>query len=218
MSKINSINNKSSQLTIDPGASGDSFVQFDINTMGKFRIGVDDTDDSFRVSIGSALGTSDTLVVQSTGEVLMPLQSAFMAYLGTQDANVTGDGTDYQIGSGNALTEVFDQNSDFNTNGTFTAPKTAKYLLGCTAQLSGITSSHTNYTLTIYTSSLSYQGNNLNSYAASTGGIFGSSMCIVTSMTAADTAVFKVRALNGTKVCELDSANNVTVVYGYLIT
>ena len=42
MAKINAINNQSAELTIDPGASGDSFIQFDINTTGEFRVGVDD--------------------------------------------------------------------------------------------------------------------------------------------------------------------------------
>lgn len=42
MATKNSIGNKSQDLTLDPGASGDSFVQFDINGTGKFRVGVDD--------------------------------------------------------------------------------------------------------------------------------------------------------------------------------
>ena len=45
MATKNSLNNKSQELTIDPGASGDSFLQFNINTTGEFRIGVDDTDE-----------------------------------------------------------------------------------------------------------------------------------------------------------------------------
>ena len=63
MAKINSINNKSSELTIDPGSSGDSFIQLDINSTSKFIIGVDDDDsDKFKISAGGALGTGDSLV------------------------------------------------------------------------------------------------------------------------------------------------------------
>jgi len=139
MATTNAIDNKSSELTIDPGASGDSFVQFDINTTGEFRMGVDDTDDSFRISQGSALGTSDTFVMTADGERTMPLQPAFYANLGTDDANVTGDGTTYTVGSGNALTEVYDQSSDFNTNGTFTASVTGRYYLMVSIQIQSIT-------------------------------------------------------------------------------
>jgi len=83
MAKVNSIDNQSESLTIDPGASGDSFVQFDINATGEFRIGVDDTDDSFRVSQGSALGTNDTFIMTDAGEKTTPLQPAFLAYVGS---------------------------------------------------------------------------------------------------------------------------------------
>jgi len=217
MAKINSINNSANALTIDPGASGDSFTQFDINGTGEFRIGVDDDDsDKFKISQGNALGSNDCIVVESTGEVTMPLQSAFMAYLGTQDSNVTGDNTIFYLGSGNALTKLFDQNNDFVTTGTFTAPKTAKYTLGMNVQVSGLISSHTNYVCAIVTTGNTFTGNNLNPYAASTGGVYGSSMCVTVDMTAADTATFYVRVLSGTKVCEVDSANNVTNVYGFL--
>ncbi|MDC7243658.1 MAG: hypothetical protein PQJ44_06955 [Sphaerochaetaceae bacterium] len=94
--------------TIDPGASGDSFVQFDINTTGEFRVGVDDDGDAFKISQGSALGTNDTFIMSAAGERTMALQPAFLAYLGTTDSNVTGDATVFTLGSGNALTEVFD--------------------------------------------------------------------------------------------------------------
>ena len=71
-------------VIVDPGASGDSFIQFNINTTAEFRIGVDDDDgDSFKISQGSALGTNDTFVVTSSGEITIPLQPSFQAYLGT---------------------------------------------------------------------------------------------------------------------------------------
>jgi hypothetical protein len=142
MAKINAINNESAELTIDPGASGDSFVQFDINGTGEFRIGVDDTDDSFRISQGSALGTNDTFIMTDAGERTMPLQPAFLGFLSSLDSNITGDGTAFTIGSGSSMTEVFDQNSDFNTNGTFTAPVTGRYHFTCSIQVQGTNTSH----------------------------------------------------------------------------
>lgn len=135
----NAINNSASDLTIDPGASGDSFVQFDINTTGEFRIGVDDTDDSFRMSQGSALGTNDTFIMTAAGERTMPLQPAFSALIATSDLNRTGAGTFYTVGTNTAWTEIFDQNSDFNTNGTFTAPITGRYYLTASITVTGCT-------------------------------------------------------------------------------
>lgn len=124
----NSINNSASQLTIDPGASGDSFTQYDINGTGEFRIGVDDdASDAFKISQGSALGTNDTFIMTPGGQRTLPLQSAFLATLQSNDNNVSGTGTVYKIGTNVAWTETFDINSDFNTNGTFTAPVAGIY-------------------------------------------------------------------------------------------
>lgn len=88
-------------------------------------------------TLASATGTM--IAAADTGEVTMPLQPAFFAYLPTSDADKTGASTLWTLGSATALTEVYDQNADFNVNGTFTAPVTGKYhfdgsvyLYGCT--------------------------------------------------------------------------------------
>ena len=126
MAKQNSLTNSSGSLTLDPGSSGDSFLQFDINTTGEFRIGVDDTaSDAFKISQGSSIGTNDTFIMTAAGERTLPLQPAFLAYTGTLN-NKTGDGTVYQIAFS---AEVFDVGSDFATGASaaFTAPVTARY-------------------------------------------------------------------------------------------
>lgn len=74
-------------------------------------------------------------------------QPSFLAYLGTTDSNVTGNGAAYVLGSGNALTEVFDPGGDFAVGGsgtaTFTAPVTGKYLLTYKIALTGFTAATT---------------------------------------------------------------------------
>ena len=72
------------------------------------------------------------------GITLSSEQPAFSAYLATTKTNKTGTGTTYTLGA-DALTEVFDQNGDFNTNGTFTAPFTGKYDLSAGAIVTGCT-------------------------------------------------------------------------------
>lgn len=111
--------------TIDPGASGDSYVQFDINSTGEFRIGVDDdAADAFKISQGSALGTNDTFVMTSAGERTMPLQPAFLATRANQ-SDVTGNGA---VATIICPTVRYDQGSDYNnTTGVFTAPVTGRY-------------------------------------------------------------------------------------------
>ena len=203
MGKINAINNKSAELTIDPGASGDSFLQFDINGTGEFRIGVDDDDsDKFKISQGSALGTNDTFIMTAAGERTMPLQSAFLAYNTIGDANVTGDGTVFTLGSANALSEVFDQNSDFNTNGTFTAPVTGKYRLCSSVQLGGIAAGHDGE-FRIATSNGTYLiGKNDCDVVGTTVEYTGSTFL---DMDASDTATVEIDVSGGAKTVDVDT-------------
>lgn len=221
MAQKNSINNKSTELTLDPGASGDSFVQFDINTTGEFRIGVDDTDDSFRISQGSALGTSDTFVMTAAGENTRPLTPAFLAYLGSTVTSVTGDGTVYTMAID---TEVFDQGADYNTGTfTFTAPVTGRYMLIVGADFLADTADGggDGYLTTIVTSNRSYLSQHLPSRALVTN-FFGPSnilsypMGALTDMDAADTATVTIASAGGTKDDDVGGGNVNTFFAGYL--
>jgi len=220
MARKNSIDNFTQDLTVDPGASGDSFIQFDINGTGEFRIGVDDTDDSFRISQGSALGTNDTFVMTDAGERTMPLQPAFLAFQASQAANVTGAGANYLFGTSVALTEVFDQNADFNTNGTFTAPITGRYALYMWITLSDLTASANDMNLqfittdTTYTSLALSPGNTRN-----TSGIYGAGFSIFADMDAADTCTYRIFvAGEAGNIVDVDgSADAESAVGGYLV-
>jgi len=120
------------------GTADDPFHNFQVTGGSQYSVGIDNSDsDAYVISAGVAPGSTNVMRIASTGEINFPLQSAFAAYLGTTDTNVTGDSTNFRIGSGNALTEIFDQNSDFNTNGTFTAPLTGRYFLAGTIYLNG---------------------------------------------------------------------------------
>ena len=191
MARQNCINRATGSLTVDPGAAGDSFVQFAINTTDEFRIGVDDTDDSFRISQGNALGANDTFVMSAAGECTMPLQVAFAAYLATTDANVTGNGTSFTLGTGNALTEIFDQNGDFNTNGTFTAPVTGRYALSASFLIQQAAAA-TGGGVSFLTSNRGWSVWQLDPTNCNVGGELGCNATIFADMDAADTAVTRV--------------------------
>ena len=91
-----------------------------------FALGMDDSDnDSLKLVHGAAptpSAGSTIMEVTTTGETTFPLQPAFLGILESADVNVTGNGTVYTLGTNVAFTEIYDQNGDFNTNGTFTAP------------------------------------------------------------------------------------------------
>jgi len=126
MATNNSTNNKTSELTIDPGASGDSFIQFSFATQ-EFRIGVDDSaSDSFKISQGSSLGTNDEYIITPLGEITAPeTPCSLRNNTNTSLNNVTGSGIVYTVVFNE---EVYDQNNNTTTT-TFTAPVTGKYLI-----------------------------------------------------------------------------------------
>ena len=128
------------------------------------------------------------IAVGSSNEVTQPLQPAFLAYLATTDSNVTGNGGTYTLGSGNALTEVTDQGSNFNTNGTFTAPVTGVYMLTlCSAIINN--SSATSLVLSIITSNRTYQSDN---DFSSVSGSIADDLATFADMDSGDTATYTI--------------------------
>jgi hypothetical protein len=187
MAKINAINNKTGSLTIDPGASGDSYTQYSINGTGEFRVGVDDdASDAYKISQGSALGTNDTFVMTADGERTMPLQPAFLEYIASDDNNVTGS-VAYTVGTNTAYTEIYDQNGDFSGT-TFTAPITGRYFLCASMKIGGIVAATTGR-FVITTSNRWYWSEHLNPLVVKdSSNIISLSLQVVVDMDVSDTA------------------------------
>jgi len=208
MAENNSINNTNTSLTIDPGASGDSWLQFSINSTGEFRVGVDDTDsDAFLISQGSALGTNNRFRMSAAGERTMLSQPAFLTYVSPTVTNVTGDGTAYTVILNN---EVFDQGADFNTGtGTFTAPVTGKYRLQLSVWFDEVTSSNTSSYIEIVTSNRTYRGgvSNLNIRRTKNGTAdqVTSFVAVLADMDVSDTCTTIAMAANSAKVVDIGS-------------
>ena len=202
MATKNSINNVSQDLTVDPGASGDSFIQFDINATGEFRIGVDDDDsDAFKISQGSTLGTNDTFIVTDQGEVTKPLQPAFLAIMTSNKNNVTGANAVY-IGDWDS--EIFDQGGDFDGTSTFTAPITGRYLFQGCFTIGGLNIGNNSQVINLRTSDRRYTLTNLrpeNLMTVNNELTFEGS--ILADMDASDTAIFEVQVSGGSQIVDV---------------
>lgn len=143
--------------------------------------------------------TGNVITVLDSGEMTKPLQPAFLANLTSNDNNLTGNGAAYDIGTNVALTEVFDQNGDFNTNGTFTAPVTGRYQLSFGVRLSNVTSAMNAGIFEILTSNRSLSLVNdpfeLMNPDNDQGSVFVASLL---DMDASDTAVWRITISGGT--------------------
>lgn len=110
--------------------------------------------DPWKLSNNTIPGTNDIIIAYTSGEINYPLQPTFLGYLGTTATNKTGNGAVYTIGT-DALTEVFDQSSDFTTAGVFTAPVTGIYDLRAQVTVTGNTIA-TTFVISIVTTARTY--------------------------------------------------------------
>lgn len=185
----------------------DPQIGWNVNGGNAFVMGLSNANgDALRINSQADAATIGGPMWQMTtaGEVTMPTQPAFSAYLASADSNVTGDNTSWTLGSVTALTEVFDQNADFNVNGTFTAPVTGRYRLGTCYYVQDIGAGHTKGFITFNTSNRLYYSNTISPAAsrASTNDM-SLSVEIFADMDAADTATTTIQVDNSTKTIDI---------------
>lgn len=141
----NASSNASFNASVGGTSAGDAWFQSTIGTARSYSWGPDtsasgqplkiNTNNSASVSPSSGTNLWN---MTTAGIRTMPLQPAFYAYLATPATNKTGNGAVYQLGT-DALTTIFDQGSNFNTNGTFTAPVAGVYSLNAQVLITNTT-------------------------------------------------------------------------------
>lgn len=203
------------------GTDQDAYIKCAKAATRSYCWGVDDSDsDKLKVNTqGSTNVTPSTgtnlWTMTSAGERTMPLQPAFLSYLNSGDANVTGDGTAYTLGGTTALTEAFDQGGDITTGGTFTSPVTGRYYLGSNFLMQGLTNGTNIVNSRINTSNATY---NLNNDADTFTGNNQYEMVTFADMDAADTATITLLASGGGKTVDIyGGSDRRTSFWGWLV-
>ena len=126
------------QVTVGGGTASDPQTTYTVTGATNWSQGIDNSvSDTYVISASTALGTTDVMRMTTAGSVTKPLQPAFLAFAPTA-ANITGAALAYQYGT-SAMTVVYDQGGNFNTNGTFTAPVTGRYNFISAGYLEGCT-------------------------------------------------------------------------------
>ena len=182
-------------VTIGDASAADKKILFDGNAQD-FHIGLDDSEDSLTIGLGSTLGTTSHMIFDANGIITKPLQPAF-------HATVTSNQNDIAVNSDvvpTYATETYDVNGDYNnSNYTFTAPVTGKYLICFTIYLENIDTAANYYEAYINTSNRDYYAATIDPDLADADFTYfsftGSS---IVDMDASDTAKIIIRQAGGT--------------------
>lgn len=116
-----------SLIQVAGATASDPFTSYEVSGVTTWSTGLDNSAaDAYKIAASSALGTTDTFVSTTAGEITTPLNACFHAYVGGGSIPaVTGAGAAYTIIFG---TESFDIGGNYNNaTGIFTAPITGNY-------------------------------------------------------------------------------------------
>lgn len=209
-------------ITLD---SGTGAIDIGTDTVAKtITIGNNTGATSIVIDTGTAGMTVDSATgniidIDDSGWINYPLQPAFFGYLPSDDNNVTGDGATYTLGSGTALTEIFDQNGDFTTAGVFTAPVTGRYFLNAALRPEPPTSAMTSGLVGLVTSNRTW-GHRWHPFNISTA--TGNATWPITAladMDSADTCTVTLQIINGASDTVDINGDGAAITYftGYLV-
>jgi len=153
-------------------------------------------------SADAALTWVQQMKINTAGAVTMPLQPAFSAKVNSQINNLS------IAGSSNTTipfaTEIFDQNADYNTNGTFTAPVTGKYSLSFFIRLESIDTATTSYDFAINTGNRNYTHRFDPDFGDSDTLYYHVNLTVLADMDASDTAHIEYYTDAGTAQTDID--------------
>ena len=156
-------------------------------------------------------GSTARMKIDSTGAVTMPAQPAF---------SVTAGGNDnlgLSTTTANFNSEIFDQNSDFNTSTyKFTAPVTGKYQFNMSFRLDQLDSAAGYYRLKFITSNRTYTSLIIDPNFTSDIDYYHMSGSYLADMDSGDTAEVAIQQNGGTSQTDLKSGAD-THFSGYLV-
>jgi len=142
-----------------------------------------------------ATGSSPTFAALS-----LSTQPSFLAYVGTNLTDVTGDGTSYDVIFN---TEVFDRGSGYNTStGIFTAPSAGTYVFGGQLDINQL-GTHNELQIVIITSNRNYQMYYLTPVNIIRGGNTQLSFATLADMDSSDTAKVRLFIAGSTKTVDV---------------
>ena len=153
----------------------------------------------------TVLGAIDNL-----GQMTLPLQPAFLAKVNSDQTNIATNSDVTVLFN----VERFDQNADFDTGTyTFTAPVTGRYQLQTSLRLENVDTGGGYYQLKLVTSNATY-ATLISPLFSADASYWNMSHAVIADMDASDTAIVKIKQLQGTAQTDIDIESYFS---GYLV-
>ena len=154
------------------------------------------SDDSMRFETNDV----EAMRIRSDGSVTKPLQPAFLAKVNTDQTNIATNSDVTVIFN----VERFDQNADFDTGTyTFTAPVTGRYQLQTSLRLENVDTAGGYFQLKLVTSNTTY-ATIISPLFSADASYWNMSHAVIADMDASDTAIVKIKQLQGTAQTDID--------------
>jgi len=145
-------------------------------------------------------GGSARVLIDTNGVVTKPAQPAFLAKVNSDQTNIATNSDVTVLFN----VERFDQNADFDTGTyTFTAPVTGRYQLQTSLRLENVDTAGGYYQLKLVTSNVTY-ATLISPLFSADASYWNMSHAVIADMDASDTAIVKIKQLQGTAQTDID--------------
>ena len=145
-------------------------------------------------------GGSARVLIDTNGVVTKPAQPAFLAKVNSDQTNIATNSDVTVLFN----VERFDQNADFDTGTyTFTAPVTGRYQLQTSLRLENVDTGGGYYQLKLVTSNTTY-ATIISPLFSADASYWNMSHTVIADMDASDTAIVKIKQLQGTAQTDID--------------
>lgn len=200
-------------ITVGGSSAGNPYHRFLVNGQTSWSQGIDnDASDCYVLSQNANLGTNNCFTSTVDGEVNLPLQPTFRAYISIPTGNVTGDGTDYFFIWD---TEVFDIGGNYDhTTGTFTAPIDGVYEFCICAYAQGNTGPMSSQSITYFLNGIADSRIKTGKGIA---GVDGSQLAFTRiSLSAGDAITARLNTAAGPKSVSVLNSSSLSYICGWL--
>ena len=133
----NQVQSAIQEKTVGSGSSADAYNRYSVSGVSDWYAGIDNSDNDIFAISSSSIGVNNVFRATPIGNVNLPMQCSFSAYLSSTLTGVVGDNSLYFLPG---LTVEYNVGSYYDSStGIFTAPQDGLYYFAMGVTVTGVT-------------------------------------------------------------------------------